>query len=166
MSKRISTRFKDVASDEAIHPGQRCFGAEPWAAGLILQALPESTRRSLACTCTGEGLVMNATIKYGFAILVVALLINPLGAWAAWAEAPMSPAHPCCPAPSQYGCVCGSTAPAPAAVPSTGNDSQPITVPVSGDVYQAHTPLHHFTADWLWFFASNHLFIALHQFLI
>lgn len=109
---------------------------------------------------------MNATIKYSFAILVIALLINPLGACAAMAKAAMSLAHPCCPAPSQYGCVCESKAPAPAAALSTGNDSQPTTVPVSGDVYQADIPLHHFTAYGLWFFPSNHLFVALHQFLI
>jgi len=115
---------------------------------------------------------MDATTKYGFAILVVALLLfNPLGACAAMSKRAVSAAHPCCPAPSQNDCakpccVCGSTALRAIAVPSTGDDGQAITAPVSEDTHQTGVPLRHFTGFGSLLFASNHRFVALHQFLI
>jgi hypothetical protein len=113
---------------------------------------------------------MNATTKYGFAVLVVALLLfNPLGACAAMSKRAVS--HPCCPAPSQNGCaksscVCGSTAAKAIAVPSTGGDDQAIAAPVSEDLHQTAVPIRHFTDFGSLLFASNHRFVTLHQFLV
>ena len=113
---------------------------------------------------------MNATTKYGFAVLVVALLLfNPLGACAAMSK--MAVSHPCCPAPSQNGCaksscVCGSTAPRATAVPSTGDDDRAISAPVSEDVHKVAVPLRPVTGFECLLSASNHRFVTLHQFLI
>jgi hypothetical protein len=113
---------------------------------------------------------MNATMKDGIAVLVVALLLfNPLGRCASMSTGTVS--HPCCPAPGQNhcakpGCFCGSTAPRPVAVPSTGNDGQTIAAPASEDVHPNDLLLRPVTAFASLLLASNHRFVTLHQFLI
>ena len=112
---------------------------------------------------------MNATTKFGFALLVVALLLfQPIGK--CFATAGVATAHECCPAPAQSkcamsACACASTAPSGAVVLSNTNDvfvavvftAQPQATDVSAPPVPEREPSRR---------AQTHRFIALHQFLI
>lgn len=124
----------------------------------------------MTCTCM-KSLSMNTRIKYGVAVLVIALFVaSPAGACAAIYNAATATPHPCCPAESRNecpktSCVCASIAAAPVTLPETGDSGRAIAAPDNDGGREIGFPVHHFIAFAPSFFAVNRL-IALHQFLI
>src|SRR5262245_44504966 len=111
---------------------------------------------------------MNATTQFGLSVLLAAaLLFNP-AACGAMAKGATRRAHPCCPAPANHSakpiCVCGNTAPASIAAPSSGDHGRTSGGPASKDLYQTHALIRNVTATETVPLALDHRFITLHQF--
>lgn len=115
--------------------------------------------------------IMNATTKFGIALMVLALFVlQPFSK--CFGAPPSAMSHHCCPAPSKAeckmaSCVCESTPSTTALVPVVSFDSAPllaVLVSATGDEltvpFRSAPEPEHFRV------ALNDRFLVLHQFLI
>jgi hypothetical protein len=113
---------------------------------------------------------MNATTKFGIAIMVLALFaFQPVSK--CFATPAMAMAHDCCPAPSKAectmaSCVCKITDSASAPIPVSTESAQPFAVLVTAHLDEFAIPVHRIAEPEGFHPPLNDRFVILHQFLI